>query len=91
MTEGAFNRVTLYNAETGQQVELNGIQEISVAEEAIAEDLRKIVLDFDREITATCRATDQMALLRLKLMAKSWAGLVPRVRIRKTFWPWKGW
>lgn len=91
MTAGTFERVTLYNSETGQQVELNGIQEISIAEEVIAEDLRKIVLDFDREITATCRVTDQMALLRLKLMAKSWAGLVPRVRIRKAFWPWKGW
>ncbi|MBQ8933911.1 MAG: hypothetical protein IJ061_06475 [Lachnospiraceae bacterium] len=91
MTAGTFERVTLYNSETGQQVELNGIQEISVAEEAIAEDLRKIVLDSDRKITATCRVTDQMALLRLKLMAKSWAGLVPKVRIRKAFWPWKGW
>lgn len=91
MTAETFERVTLYNSETGQQVELNGIQEISIAEEVIAEDLRKIVLDFDRKITATCRVTDQMALLRLRLIAKSWAGLVPRVRIRKAFWPWKGW
>ena len=86
----SIKRVTLYNAETGQQVELNGVQEISIAEEVITEELQKAVLDFDREITATCKVTDQMALLRLKLMAKSWAGLVPRVRIRKAFWPWKG-
>lgn len=91
MTAESFKRVTLYNAETGQLLELNGVQEISIADEFIAENLQKVVLDFDREITAPFKVTDQMALLRLKLMAKSWAGLVPRVRIKKAFWPWKGW
>lgn len=89
MTESA-KRLTLYNIETGQQVELNGVQEISLADEFIAEELQKVVLDFDREITVPCKVADQMALLRLKLMAKSWAELVPRVRIRKHFWPWGG-
>ena len=89
MTESA-KRLVLYDIETGQQVELNGAQEISVAEEVIGDDLRKIVLDFDREITAPCKATDQMALLMLKLMSKSWAGIVPRIRIKKHFWPWGG-
>lgn len=91
MTAETFGRVILYYAETGQQVELNGVQEISIAEEVITECMQKVVLDFDREITGSCKVTNQMALLRLKLMGKSWAGLVPRVRIRKVFWPWKGW
>lgn len=90
MMAGAIKRLTLYNAETGETLELTDAQEISIADEVIAENLQKAVLDFDREITATCKATDQMALLRLKLMDKSWAGLVPRVRIRKVFWPWRG-
>ena len=86
----SVKKLVLYNAETGEQLELNGVQEISVAEEAIAENLQKVMLDFDREITATCRVTDQMALLRLKLMTKSWDGIVPRTRVKKHFWPWRG-
>lgn len=50
MTAGAFKRVTLYNAETGQQVELNGGQEISIAEEVIEKKLRETMLDFEREV-----------------------------------------
>lgn len=90
MTAGDFKRLTLYNAETGQQVELNGVQEISLADEFIAEELQKAVLDFDREIAGSCKVTDQTALLMLKLMTKSWAGIVPRIRIKKHFWPWGG-
>ena len=90
MTAGTFERVILYNSETGQRVELNGVQEISIAEEVIAENLQKVVLDFDREITVSCKVTDQMVLLRLKLMAKSWDGIVPRIRVKKHFWPWRG-
>lgn len=88
MTAGTFGRVTLYNAETGETLELNGVQEISLADEFIAEELQKAVLDFDREITGTFEVTDQTALLMLKLMTKSWAGIVPRIRIKKHFWPW---
>ena len=90
MTE-SVKRLVLYNIETGETLELNGTQEISLADEFIAENLQKAVLDFDREITGSFTVTDQTALLMLKLMTKSWAGLVPRVRIRKAFWPWKGW
>lgn len=90
MTARTVERVTLYNAETGQRVELNSVQEISIADEAIAENLQKVALDFDREITVSCKVTDQMALLRLKLMAKSWDGIVPRTRVKKHFWPWRG-
>lgn len=90
MTAGAFKMVTLYNAETGETLELNGVQEISLADEFIAEELQKAVLDFDREITGSFTVTDQTALLMLKLMTKSWAGIVPRIRIKKHFWPWGG-
>ena len=89
MTE-SVKRLVLYNIETGQQVELNGVQEISLADEFIAEELQKVVLDFDREITGSFTVTDQTALLMLKLMTKSWAGIVPRIRIKKHFWPWGG-
>lgn len=90
MTAGAFNRATLYIAETGQQVELNGVQEISIAEEVIAEKPRETEIDFEREITGSFTVTDQTALLMLKLMTKSWAGIVPRIRIKKHLWPWGG-
>lgn len=89
MTE-SVKRLMLYNIETGETLELNGTQEISLADEFIAENLQEAVLDFDREITGSFEVTDQTALLMLKLMAKSWAGIVPRVRIKKHFWPWGG-
>lgn len=89
MTE-SVKRLVLYNIETGQQVELNGVQEISIADEFIAEELQKAVLDFDREITGSFKVTDKTTLLMLKLMTKSWAGIVPRIRIKKHFWPWGG-
>ena len=89
MTE-SVKRLVLYNIETGETLELNGTQEISLADEFIAENLQKAVLDFDREITGSFKVTDQTALLMLKLMAKSWAGIVPRIRIKKHFWPWGG-
>lgn len=89
MTE-SVKRLVLYNIETGQQLELNGVQEISLADEFIAEELQKAVLDFDREITGSFEVTDQTALLMLKLMTKSWVGIVPRIRIKKHFWPWGG-
>lgn len=89
MTE-SVKRLVLYNIETGETLELNGTQEISLADEFIAENLQKAVLDFDREITGSFKVTDQTALLMLKLMTKSWAGIVPRIRIKKHFWPWGG-
>ena len=89
MTE-SVKRLVLYNIETGETLELNGTQEISLADEVIAENLQKAVLDFDREITGSFTVTDQTALLMLKLMTKSWAGIVPRIRIKKHFWPWGG-
>ena len=89
MTE-SVNRLMLYNIETGETLELNGTQEISLADEVIAENLQKAVLDFEREITGSFTVTDQTALLMLKLMTKSWAGIVPRIRIRKHLWPWGG-
>lgn len=63
MTAGDIKRVTLYDAETGQQVELNGEQEISIAEEVIEKKLRETMLDFEREVvrlaTGSCKATDR--------------------------------
>jgi len=85
----SVKKIVLYNAETGEQLELNGAQDISLAEDVIAENIYKAVIDFDREITGSCRVTDQMALLRMKLMGKSWAGILPRIRIRRAFWPWR--
>ena len=85
----SVKKIVLYNAETGEQLELTSTQEIGLAEDVIGENLYKTVLDFDREITGSCRVTDQMALLRMKLMGKSWAGILPRIRIRRAFWPWR--
>lgn len=87
----SVKKIVLYNAETGEQLELNGAQEISLAEEALTKDWNEKIPDFDREFVAefTNLDIDPMLGLRLRLALETWEGKVPRVRINKARWPWR--
>lgn len=85
----SVKKIVLYNAETGEQLELNGIAEISLAEEALTKYWNEKFLDFDREFIAEITNLDPMRGLWLRLALETWEGKVPRVRINKARWPWR--
>lgn len=86
----SVKKLVLYNAETGEQLELNGTAEISLADDVITQEINETIMDFDREFVAEITNLNQMMGLRLKLALSDWAGKVPRVLIRdKARWPWR--
>lgn len=87
----SVKKIVLYNAETGEQLELNGAAEISLADEYLNKEYNEVFFKaLDREFVGQIESSDPMAGLRMILALETWVGKVPRVLIRdKAKWPWR--